>query len=736
MKKIYPLVIMALFSLHALFAGTVNADYALQVAQNFYQQTTGTTATFSLVYQSLNQDASNGLPVGTPLYYVFNAAHDKGFVMVSAEDLVKPIIGYNTQGHFGVDHAPLVIADWLNKYNKQIAYVKVNRSATTATITKQWSNYYNNIVDNTKGLRAGGAVGPLLTTTWDQDLYYNALCPADASSPYGYGGNVPTGCGATAMSQIMRYWSYPATGTGSHSYNSNYGTLSADFGATTYNWNNMPNALTSPNTDVATIMFDCGVAVEMTYTPNESTSYMLSGTGVNASCQAAYTTYFGYDPAAIQGYVRANYTDGAWATMIETELAASRPIQYAGSGPEGGHTFVLDGSDGNGNYHINWGWSGTDNGYYSFNQLDPAPQPNGSFDQYESMINGIQPLNLTTVTSTMELEAAITLSANPVAFGQALTVTSNFFNNGTTSFTGNFCAALFDATGTFLRYIGPVYSTGNNPLLAGNYYASPLQFTDTATGVTAPGTYTIGMYYLPTGTSNWMLAGANTFTNPVSVQFDGPTNANISLYANIVANPTTFFQGQAASVTLNLINNGSAAYTGQYEVVLLDLFGNVVEEIGPTYTESTGIPAGDYYNGGLTFTTNSITAPEGKYFLAVGEEQSGTSQWYYCGSENYNNPVPISVINGGFAVSVKETTLSNVKIYPNPTSNYLNVEAPTAQGNYTLKVFNTIGQQMMQNNGVINGQKLSIDVSGFAPGIYIVQLKAETGTLEAKFIVE
>ena len=727
---------MFLLATSFLYAEKVEVSDAMQVARNFYSQTSNKPVAASLAYVVRNTDATNGVALQEPLYYIFNMAENKGFVIVSAESLTRPVIGYNTQGKFVLEKAPSVITSWLEKYAKQIAYVKANRTVTTTAISTQWNNYLNNVTSTSKQLRAGGAVGPLLTTTWDQDLYYNALCPADANSPNGYGGNVPTGCGATAMSQIMRYWSYPAQGTGSHSYTSNYGTLSANFGATTYNWANMPNSLTSPNNDVATIMYQCGVAVEMTYQYNESLSYILNSGGVPASCQDAYTTYFGYDAAKIQGLVRANYAETDWKNLILADLAAGRPIQYAGSGSDGGHTWVLDGADGSGNFHLNWGWSGTDNGYYSIDALDPAPQPNGNYDNNESMLTGIQPTNITPNTSSIDLYAGITVTPDPIQFNTPFTVFTNLFNNGTTSFNGEYCAALFDASGNFIRYIGPILSTNGNALLAGNYYTGGLTFSDSSTiTLTAPGNYTIGIYYLPDGTSNWLQAGAGGYTNPIDITIQGPSNSIIDLYSDIVASPSTFIQGQAAAVTVNLINNGSTTYLGTYEAVLLDLSGNLVESLG-TYTESVGLPAGDIYTPALTFNSNSITAPEGEYILAIGEEQSGTSNYYYCGGQTYSNPILIDVVNSGFSTAVQQVSATSVKVYPNPARDFITIDAGNANGNYTLKISDAIGQVISESQGDLNGQKISCNVNSWATGVYNIQLKTEAGLVNTKFVIK
>jgi hypothetical protein len=395
----------------------------------------------------------------------------------------------------------------------------------------------------------------------------------------------------------------------------------------------------------------------------------------------------------------------------------------------------LDGSDGFGNFHINWGWSGSDNGYYGIDALDPAPTPNGTFDQYESMLIGIEPLNVTVSASGIELYEATTVAPNPIAFDQTFTVTTNLVNNSAAAFNGSYAAALFDASGNFIRLIGDILSTNGSALPVGDYYINGLTFSDTTQAVTVPGTYQIGIFYQTTGANTWTLAGPSTFANPISVTISGPQDA-ISLYSDITASPTTLVQGQTATINVNLQNVGSGTYTGTYEAVLLDLEGNFVEGIG-TYAETTGLPVQDVYQNPLAFTSNNITAPEGQYILAIAEEASGTSNWYYCGvQQTYQNPVLIDVINDGFQVGINEIATGSLRVYPNPASNQITIDAGTLEGNYQLKIFNSIGQQMFEGNGVLNGQKLSTDVSEFASGVYVIQLKTEAGMVNSKFVVK
>ena len=204
----------------------------------------------------------------------------------------------------------------------------------------------------------------------------------------------------------MRYWSYPAHGTGSSSYTQSsnpngYPAQSANYGATTYNWAGMPlddaniTSTASTFSAVATLMYQAGVSVEMDYDPNGSGAYVLAAdvnTG-GACAQQSYTLYFGYDPTTIAGYQRTQggYSDAAWLNLIETDLNAGRPVQYAGQDPsDGGHTWVCDGYDVNNNVHMNWGWAGYDDGFFSINNLQTT---NGTFNpstDHEILV-GIQP---------------------------------------------------------------------------------------------------------------------------------------------------------------------------------------------------------------------------------------------------------------------------------------------------------------------------------------------------------
>lgn len=167
-----------------------------------------------------------GQPLAWPTMYLF-AIDGGGFVLTSADDRVQPVLAYSPSGQWpsADSQLPASLRWWLDQYDAQI------RAATgdeTLSTHPGWRGSAPKAVyDNT--------VGPLMTTTWDQSPYYNDLCPQGTLA----------GCVAVAMGQVMRYWNWPETGVGSHSYDSPYGPLAANFGTNAYDWQHMPDALTA-----------------------------------------------------------------------------------------------------------------------------------------------------------------------------------------------------------------------------------------------------------------------------------------------------------------------------------------------------------------------------------------------------------------------------------------------------------------------------------------------------------
>ena len=431
MKKNVFFVLTAMLLLHISgYANIVSQNSAETVAINFFKIKTGTGAqvTAVLKHRQLESD-------GSVDFYVFDMTPTKGFVIVSAHDNSIPVIGYSTSGYFNPNASHTGVGDWMKGAAGKIRFAVDNNLSADPHTQSLWTSYMNGVNPNANMRTV--VIGPLCTTNWNQDTYYNQLCPFDA------GANIHTytGCVATTMAQIMHYWSYPIMGTGSHSYYSNYGNEYANFNYR-YNWSNMPTYSRSTTSPIDTLMYHCGVSVEMNYGPTGSGAQVRSWGGRgNPSAENSYTTYFHYNPNTIQGVYMSSYSATQWMDLMRAELNAGRLVQYIGDdATAGGHTWVCDGYDDNNMLHMNWGWGGSDNGYFAVTSLNAG---GANFIQNESALIGIQPL--------YPFTAAVAASKTALCEGELSTLTATGPSSATYSWspsTGLSCTSCAAPTAT------------------------------------------------------------------------------------------------------------------------------------------------------------------------------------------------------------------------------------------------------------------------------------------------
>lgn len=380
MKKILSLFLFMSLAL-AIGASPVSPSVARRVAHSFI-------ATTLRQPYSEQQFLDVSAQCGIPQLYVFDIAKGKAFVIVAADDRVLPILGYSAANGLVAADLPSHVREWLADYAVQIDYAVAHDLAATPEAVSQWSMLLRNQVLEAFAPNhpVNASMQPMLTTTWNQSPRYNDLCPFDASQ----NARSVTGCVATAMSQVMRYWSYPAQGVGSHSYtHSTYGSLSANFGATSYDWANMPASLSASSTQqqisaVATLCYHAGVAVNMDYSPSGSGASTI---GSGNTAENALRTYFDYSSSLHGMYKSSVSSDSAWVALCKADLSAGRPLIYRGSGSSGGHCWVCDGFNAADYLHFNWGWGGSSDGYFPVSSLSPGYD----FTTSQGAIFGIEP---------------------------------------------------------------------------------------------------------------------------------------------------------------------------------------------------------------------------------------------------------------------------------------------------------------------------------------------------------
>jgi len=321
---------------------------------------------------------------------LYTGVDGKGFVLLSDDDCVRPLLGYSMEESFPTENIPEHIMAWVEGYCREIASAKSSGVTPSARAIDEW----NQLLELSVSRKTITAVAPLVKTRWGQAAHYNAQCPYDSAADT----RCMTGCVATATAQVMRYWRHPEVGRGSHSYNhEQYGTLEAVFDTTHYQWSKMPNAFSAVTSQsridaVAQLMYHVGVAVDMTYGPTSSGAHTNPlGNVRRASSETALKEYFRYNPALFTAY-KESYSDAEWRALIDSDLDAQRPILYDGYGPSGGHAFLLDGRDTMGLYHFNWGWEGTANGYFTLDSLSPLAS--ASFSQLNAAVFRIFPITV------------------------------------------------------------------------------------------------------------------------------------------------------------------------------------------------------------------------------------------------------------------------------------------------------------------------------------------------------
>ena len=363
---------MLLVAALVVWAGPVGPDRALAIARDFMSQPAHRAQ--SAVAGPLALSKTVVSPADNCVdFYVFNRQGDNGFVVVAGDDVCTPVLAYSDQGNLDMNNLPTNAQWWLEQYQEQLSLVRQH---------PEWAY---------RQPRLANSVSPLITTNWNQWTPYNNLCPTlNGSKTY-------TGCVATAVAQIMKYYNWPAVGNGTESYewkNNNNSTLTGTFN-TTYQWNYMISKYTSGNYSttqanaVATLMRDVGYAVHMNYGPDGSSA-------PSQRVVLALYDHFDYD-GEMQILYRDYYKSSTWEAMLRAELDKLHPIYYSGQPDEetGGHAFIFDGYDNQGLFHVNWGWGGNADGFYATTALEPATQGAGSTGrQYNFMQNcviGIQP---------------------------------------------------------------------------------------------------------------------------------------------------------------------------------------------------------------------------------------------------------------------------------------------------------------------------------------------------------
>lgn len=507
---------------------------------------------------------NGGTTTAVSPYYVFPFGENKGFAIVSGDDDMPEIVGYADHGTYDANNMPAAMAAFLNNYRATIEAMKQGNASAIKNIAEAKALRANNT-------RATTAVSPLLgDIKWNQSEPYNNMCPK-------YDGTnlSATGCVATAMAQVMMYWKYPNELKADINEYETYThklPVAGELKGQKYDWDNMLPTYTNNNYTqtqadaVAKLMLHCGKAVEMDYGEE-------SGANVTPGRLAKY---FGYDSDMMLDLSRTCFTLAEWTAIIDKELQAKRPILYSGRTTNGGHQFVCDGSDGNGLYHINWGWGGYQDGYFDITILNPGQGGIGAgnvtdgYNRNCDMIIGIQPDNGKVDEPLADVPSLIIEYYNSDEFTSGIELTKATRNNTTEDFTIkiNDCwdniystnieclcgYGISDGKGGF-----KLISETENILMNGTLFGTTLTINNR---FSPNGTYTIYAIYSTDNGKTWKKC-AYYYMQPYVVKSTATTLSLVKtqLTAEITSKETQY-SGVEGTFELSITNNGDDEFIG------------------------------------------------------------------------------------------------------------------------------------------------------------------------------
>lgn len=683
-KNVFFLLVISFISI-SLFSKPITSEKAKQVGKNFFyeriNQYYSTEYSSILIKNYLEIKRNNKSAI-----FIVNFQNN-GYVIVSGDDAAIPILAYDFKNNIDLENVAPAFEEWINGYANQIEDIWEKDLKADKDIALKWKQLDANS-STQLSVFTGKSQLPLLLSDWDQGGKYNALCPADQFGP---GGHAYAGCVAIAMAQVMYYYKYPSQGNSSYSYyHQTYGLLSANFGTTTYKWNEMANKMpTEGNFEIAQLLYHCGVSVDMNYT--------ASGSGAwSNNVVSSLKDYFGYS-SLIHLDSKSSFTTSQWSAKIIQSIDDKVPLYYHGYPASfgAGHAFNLDGYQGSDYFHFNWGWSGSYNGYFYLNNLNPG---GNDFSTGQGAIFDIKP-------------------------------SPGFYPEGCQSTTaiGSNQGVLFDGSGP------GNYSASNDC----RWLISPVQNIDYIE-------FTVDRLDLALGDTLFLYDGASTNDSLIGKISGTSIPSKVSLSGNKLLvrfvtdnqNEASGFDASFKSIlpvfcqgTLlltdsvgyitdgsdsNNYNNGimckwliespvNQGIAMQFTKFNTELNKDWVKVYDPTVTPS--LLLGQFSGNQLP---PIISASNGKMLIVFASSESdsdeGWEAYYFTG-------------NVGFA---NNKSLSNLKVFPNPAQSSININGIVSHS-AKVQLFSMDGILVYHSENITDSE-LNIDTRSFVNGIYMLRI--------------
>lgn len=707
-KRLTLFIVLCFFALTCSYAGKVSKETANLVAKNFYYERV--TQFKTIDYHNVKiKNIITEQEHNTILYYGINFTCG-GFVIISADDAVIPVLGYSFEGEYTGNDKPSNFSAWMEQYGKTISWCQRENINAPAEVSSEWKRLATQDMNSLKNLKDAKGVLPLIISNWDQGKFYDAQCPSD---PQGPDGHALTGCVATAMGQIMYYYRWPEHGTGSYTYQHPvYGTLSADFGGATYEWDNMENQLQSYNDGVAKLLYHIGVSVDMNYGP--------LGSGMwNHHAALSYGTYFKYLPST--QYVWRDTTNLDWDSLIIAHLDRGQIMYYAGWSDTqyiGGHAFVCDGYQDTGYCHFNWGWSGQYNGYFYLNALNPG---GNNFNLVQELVINIYPDTLQ-YTYPNYCQGTKTLHYQNGTLEDGSGPIADYQNNQTCSWLIDPQYYPYDSVSSITLSFQKFNTESNQDILTiydGATTSDPVLGTFSGNNLPSNLTST-GNKVLVVFNTNNSITGKGWFISYKSNLPDYCGTASLTEPTGTISDgsgPKYYLNNTLCTWSIQPSNASGLALS------FTSFHTEPVKDFVEVYDMNNSALLGKFSGDQLPPT---VTSPSGKMYILFKTNGTVTSSGW---SANY------TVTNLGIDQSSNSVQLD---LFPNPADESLVIGINGAGvKQYTWQILDNCGRIVLSGavKEVLPDGKTTLDVGKIAGGCYILQVLTDKGVISRKISI-
>ena len=701
MKKLFLFIILC--AVATVFATPITKDEAAVVCRNFLAQKMANGQVANADFQYYKTEFWDNMPV----YHVFRLS-GTGFVTIAASDHFEPVISYSFESDYLPNAASTFVMEAYSRWIVECEKENVSYNG----VADKWQHYLSE--DFTAEPTRGNSVGPLLTTKWNQDIYFNTLCPWDMRGPDQH---VLTGCVATAMAQVLNYHGHPYTGALGTSYIPEpYGRITIYFRDYHYNYSANPNVPSGYSNEMAKLIYHCGVAVQMGYTPFGSGAHSVSAVD-------ALKRHFKYDSAWLCPRALFDRLE-EWHAALRVDLDQLRPLYFSGDDGQNGHAFVLDGYDEDGKFHINWGWGGNSDGYYVV--VDNSVE--------EDSLNPGHHMGYIYNTEAARLVYPITGAPGVCSGHQRNTASSGTIRSGepTKLYAADADCSWMLAAPEVTRY---------------NLTFDRLE--------TEEGVDVVTIYNGPTVESGvaGTFSGTTRPTDLISINAD-------SVLVTFTSNSENQMHG--FQISYNTIG------VGQYCAATQDITSEGVFEItdgseDANYRNNTVCtwnikPSGMHH---CFFSFPMIRLGEGDFIEIYDATTNPNTLLYRYDNRNFPAQDVLTLtksklkvrfvadnwdVNEGFKLIAQTVTsvndysgVTDLSVFPNPASDRLNVSFVTDEvSSIECKILDMTGKLLYSKHIESDGGLIeeSVNVSDFATGIYFLRIETAKGTTIEKFVKE